>query len=221
MTITKRMLTGCTVAVVTIVVGAWTLGAGPRAASAQVDLVDIYQQHFDARNAGDLDGAMALLTEDAVFEGSVGCSASAPCVGTEAIRAELESFSAQNAQVTISSAELTDDTVTSQWELTSDCTQAAGMERFTGSATVQFAGDKISSFVAENDLTVITNEQLAAYVSCVEALAQPDEMPAAGSGGFLMQNGSEIPTWWYAVAAVGALLVLGGLAVQMRMRRHE
>lgn len=221
MTVRKRMLTGWAVAIVAVLAGAWVLGGGPRAASAQVDLVDIYQQHFDARNAGDLDGAMALLTEDAVFEGSLGCPASAPCVGTEAIRAELESFLTHNAQVTISSAEVTDDTVTSQWELTSDCTRAAGMERIPGSGTAQFAGDKFSSFVAENDLTAITSDQLAAYVACVDALAQPDEMPAAGSGGLLGEGGNGVPAWWYALAAAGGLLTIVGFARLRRTRSRR
>jgi pimeloyl-ACP methyl ester carboxylesterase len=39
----------------------------------------------------------------------------------------------------------------------------------------------------------------------------PVALPAAGSGGLLGEEGSSLPTWWYALAAGGALLVLGGL----------
>jgi type VI protein secretion system component VasF len=40
----------------------------------------------------------------------------------------------------------------------------------------------------------------------------PVALPAAGSGGLLTEQGSGVPTWWYALVAGGALLVLVGLA---------
>jgi pimeloyl-ACP methyl ester carboxylesterase len=39
----------------------------------------------------------------------------------------------------------------------------------------------------------------------------PAAPPSAGSGGLLGGEGSSLPTWWYALAAGGTLLVLGGL----------
>ena len=39
----------------------------------------------------------------------------------------------------------------------------------------------------------------------------PVALPAAGSGGLLGEEGSSLPIWWYALAAGGGLLVLGGL----------
>jgi len=39
----------------------------------------------------------------------------------------------------------------------------------------------------------------------------PAALPAAGSGGLLGDEGSSLPTWWYALAAGGTLLVLAGL----------
>jgi len=40
----------------------------------------------------------------------------------------------------------------------------------------------------------------------------PAALPAAGSGGLLGEEGSSLPTWWYALAAGGALLLAAGLA---------
>jgi hypothetical protein len=49
----------------------------------------------------------------------------------------------------------------------------------------------------------------------------PAALPAAGSGGLLGEEGSSLPTWWYALAAGGTLLIMGGLAAQWRARRRR
>jgi hypothetical protein len=53
------------------------------------------------------------------------------------------------------------------------------------------------------------------------APAPAAELPSAGSGGLLGEEGSSLPTWWYALAAGGALLIMGGLAGQWRARRRR
>jgi ketosteroid isomerase-like protein len=52
------------------------------------------------------------------------------------------------------------------------------------------------------------------------APAPAAELPSAGSGGLLGEEGSSLPTWWYALAAGGTLLIMGGLAGQWRARRR-
>jgi hypothetical protein len=42
-------------------------------------------------------------------------------------------------------------------------------------------------------------------------VAPAPALPAAGSGGLLGEEGSGAPIWWCALAAGGALLVVGGL----------
>jgi hypothetical protein len=44
------------------------------------------------------------------------------------------------------------------------------------------------------------------------APAPAAELPSAGSGGLLGEEGSSLPTWWYALAAGGTLLLAAGLA---------
>jgi hypothetical protein len=53
------------------------------------------------------------------------------------------------------------------------------------------------------------------------APAPAAELPSAGSGGLLGEGGSSLPTWWYALAAGGTLLIMGGLAGQWRARRRR
>jgi len=49
----------------------------------------------------------------------------------------------------------------------------------------------------------------------------PAALPAAGSGGLLGEEGISLPTWWYALAAGGTLLIMGGLAGQWRARSRR
>jgi 3-oxoadipate enol-lactonase len=49
----------------------------------------------------------------------------------------------------------------------------------------------------------------------------PAALPAAGSGGFLAEDGGSTAIWWYALAAGGTLLIMGGLAGQWRARRRR
>ena len=53
------------------------------------------------------------------------------------------------------------------------------------------------------------------------APAPAAELPSTGSGGLLGEEGSSLPTWWYALAAGGTLLIMGGLAGQWRARRRR
>ena len=67
-------------------------------------------------------------------------------------------------------------------------------------------------------------EEAGVYVACADipALAAEEpgpSAPAAGTGG-LASEGGGIPTWWYALVAAGALLVLGGLATLASARRQ-
>jgi hypothetical protein len=49
----------------------------------------------------------------------------------------------------------------------------------------------------------------------------PAALPAAGSGGLLGEEGSSLPTWWYALPAGGTLLIMGGLAGLWRARSRR
>ena len=131
MTIRKLLLTGWAVALVGLLASVGAVAGTAKPASAQVDLVEIFQQHIDARNAGDVDAALALLTEDAVVQGAV---------GKEAIRAK--------------------------------------------------------------------------------PTPRPT-LPATGIAGLIDGRESGIATWWYALAAGGALLLTASFAIQWRARSRR
>lgn len=52
-------------------------------------------------------------------------------------------------------------------------------------------------------------------------ITPPRSLPATGSGGALADEGSGVPSWWYALAAGGALLAAGGLAGLAKARSRR
>jgi ketosteroid isomerase-like protein len=99
----------------------------------------------DAFNLGNVAGAMAFLTEDAVFEG-YGLCAPAPCAGKAAIQKELERRLADKTQASTipGSDRVTGDTYTRRSEVRSDSIKAAGAERIIVASTTETKGGKVS-----------------------------------------------------------------------------
>jgi sugar lactone lactonase YvrE len=52
-------------------------------------------------------------------------------------------------------------------------------------------------------------------------MAPARQLPAAGSGGLLTEQGGGVPSWWYALMATGAVLFLSGLAGLARARSRR
>ena len=204
MNVRQARFTGLVLAVIALLAAGLTVAGPPRAALAQEpDLVAIYQQQLDQRNAGDIEAALTAFTDDAVF---------ANAIGKEAIRQRFETLLADNTRVTTLSAEVVDGTVVTEWEVTSDCYAQTGLGVLPGSSTVQFADDKISSITTEPDFEALSEEQLqqlADGTACQDAKVQA--LPVAGIT-MLPAGGGDIPAaWWYVLAVSGALLTLVGL----------
>ena len=176
----------------------------------QVDPVTLGQQWLDALNAGNLDAAMAFMTDDAVWEGTGGCL-DAPCVGTAAVRAEFATFVADHLRVTVISSQVSGNTVTGKVEAASDTIRAAGVERIVLSYTVEWRGDKIAS----NRLVLDASDAQTATL-----LASLAAMPSTGTGGSV--SGGSVTGWALAAAALAAVGLLatmtGGLAFARRRR---
>ena len=68
-------------------------------APAQVDPKDLLQKQFETLARGDVAGALALYTDDAVVDGA-GLCAAAPCVGKAAIQKEFEHQIANKVRAT-------------------------------------------------------------------------------------------------------------------------
>src|SRR5207249_4115034 len=113
------------------------LGAGlttsathpPRAAAQQIDRVGVVQAFFSALGAGDLDGAVATFTEDALYIGGRSCTPPNYCDGRDLIRTQLAGVVGNHIRTTIVSSQLAGSVVFGQYELRDDTTAAAGVDR--------------------------------------------------------------------------------------------
>ena len=114
-------------------------------APAQVDPGALRKQHMEAiDDRGDLAGALALYTDDAVIDGP-GLCAAAPCVGKAAIQKELERRVAAKGRATTISDCVSGNVLTSRFEVRSDQIREAGVERIVVWEIIEIRGDKISS----------------------------------------------------------------------------
>jgi hypothetical protein len=173
------------------------------ASAQEADIESIYQQYLDARWAGEIDGALAFMAEDAVYN---------DLRGRDAIRAELEAQRADNAAATVRSMEVMGSTVHVEWEYTSSCYEQSGLV-LHGSSVVEFEGGLIAHYQVTPALAALSDtqlQQLAEAVACQQALG----FPLAGAG----PVPGAAPTWWY-LAAAGAALAAAGLIAAGANRR--
>lgn len=209
----KRLLvsTATVLAAAALVLALFALPATARPVRAQDDLLATYQQLLDAFSAGDIDGAVAFFTDDAVVESS---TCTPPCVGKEEIRGWLDGLNAGNFQIlSPASGDVSDNTLTARWEAKDpELVPAAGVERIVVMETVEFTGDKISSLSSGFD---VTDEQTATFLAFLEAQA---ELPA--TGGLPPTSEGGFP-WSYLLIATGTLVLLSGGAVTLRLRRQR
>jgi hypothetical protein len=128
-------------------------GATP---TPQVDRIAFVQQWFEARNQGDADTAMAMLTAEAVLAHGP-CPLATPCVG-EANRP----FIASGTQHTVLTLQESGSAVVGRIEIRNDGTRAAGVARVLRNILVQIPADKIAYYVAVPDFTDPDTARLAA-----------------------------------------------------------
>lgn len=178
--------------------------ANPAATRAQPDLEAIFGEFQDALNAGDVDAALALVTDDATFEaGPMTFS------GQAQLRKAFEMQVSQNRQVTIVSSEVSGDTVTAQLEVRSKQATACGVERVVGTQTATFSDDKISRLVFQDDPS---DEQTATVLACTQAMGIP------ATGGPPSAPGSDA-NWW--LFGLGLAAVSLGAATILVWRRRQ
>ncbi len=178
------------------------------AQAQEPDLLAIYEQFVDHLNEGNVDAALALMTDDAFFPPNL--------VGKEAIRVELEARRVDNTQSTIINPQVVNNTVVSEWTQTSDCLQESGLGSISGTTTFEFVGDKISADRALLDPDM-TDEQLAQFADALVCrAAKAAALPSAGLAGLPTEGGSGPAIWSYALAVAGALLAITGFAARRR-----
>jgi hypothetical protein len=118
--------------------------ARPAAARvARVDWCEKLQQGNDALKRGRVD--LKDYADDMVFVVGPLCSPK-ECVGKDAWRNYLEYLVALDTQVTITSCEISGNTIAVTQELRGWHERAAGVDRTISSVAYEFEGDKLSSF---------------------------------------------------------------------------
>ena len=130
-------------------------------ARAQVDPKALLQKQFETLARGDVAGALALYTDDAVVDGA-GLCAAAPCVGKAAIQKEFEHRVANKVQATGLNYYVDGTVVTARYAVQSHSTQQAGVDRIIGWEIVELKAGKIGS--ARGPLWERTDAQTARYL---------------------------------------------------------
>ena len=132
-------------------------------AFAQADPVAILEQFVDARNQADESGAMVLVGDEMTYVGGSDCSLGNPCVGPQAIRADLRRFISERTQsMLVGVPSVSGTTVTARMEVANDAVRAAGLDRVVYAYTVDVRDGKLTSLRAVQDAS---DPQTAAFVA--------------------------------------------------------
>jgi hypothetical protein len=122
------------------------------AQAQEVDRAGVVVAWMAARNAADLDAAMAMLTEDAVaIHGPPNgpCPPQNPCIG-QGIRPSLQN---RGATYAVTSIETRGSLVVGQFEISAVELQERGIDRVVGTFFAEVPRDKISFYVGLGDGT--------------------------------------------------------------------
>ena len=113
---------------------------------AQAGGADVQQQLFNALGRGDVDGALALFTDDAVIDTESGVCAESACVGKAAIRRDLARYVADKSRrMTTIDTYAAGTFVVTRFEARSATVRRAGVARIILWGTHQMRGDKIAA----------------------------------------------------------------------------
>ena len=122
------------------------LGTAAAAPALPDDPVAVRQQLLEALAGGNVAGALALFTDDAVIDSESGFCASAPCVGKAAIQQDLERYvSDKSRHVTTLNTYVTGNVLLTRFEARSATIQKSGVERIILWGIHEMRGDKIAS----------------------------------------------------------------------------
>jgi hypothetical protein len=162
-----------------LLLGATIIFASQRSTPAAVAAADptYYVFRFqELQSLGDVDGALALLTDDAVVSGRGLCTN--PCTGKAAIRPEIvRSIGPRNKVMSIA---VSPGKVEERLEVRGAATRAAGVDRIISNVTFEFKDDKIS---AQRSVLDRTDPQTATYLASAAFLAlqaPPTTTPTLG-----------------------------------------
>jgi len=216
MCIRKRTLVAWGMAVVSLalLVGVLGMPKTARPAAAQVDPCERLRQANDAFNRGEID--LEGVADDFVFVYPPIC---APCVGKDIYRNYLEHFVALDVQVTMTSCEISGNTIAVTQELRGHATRAAGVDRVITSQTYEFEGDKL--FSSRPEAADMEDPQTAQWASWALA-GGPGPTFAMGPGRDADQSPGVVVLELYPdLSAVGLRIAPGPTGVPQPVNIHE
>jgi hypothetical protein len=184
-------------------------------ASAQpTDPFSVLQRFLDARNAGDVAGAMALVADDIYQVGGPACTLAQPCVGRDAVQRDIvEHYIPGHAHVTIvGSPQVSGSEVKVRVETTSDLARAAGVDRWVLNLTAEVRDGKIVRSVGLLDPS---DPQTATFLAFQRAHGTPvpSTLPATGDGGPFASLPLDV--------LVGGVVLALGLVTRRSVRARE
>ena len=196
------------------------LGAAPTVA-AQDAPATVVQRFFDTRNRYDVPATLALVTDDIRFVGGRFCPPTNPCVGREAVRAELQDFVTNRAQaVFVGAPQVTGTRVVVRYEVRSDIFRLAGVDRIVSTATIEVRGNQLASHVAVPDASDAQTARYLAWLQSQQGTGTPPPgMPNTGGGGLATSAAGGLRTLLPALALAG-LGIVGGLVSRRRTARQ-
>jgi len=148
-------------------------------AAAADDPATVVRRFIEVRNRYDVEGTLALVTDDFRLVAGPNCTPATPCVGVAAQRAELANYTRDHAQVTIvGTPEVSGTTVRVRAEGRADPFRAAGAERLILLGTVEVRDGKVASYV---DVPDLGDAQTARFFA--GAAQGPPSAPRTGGGG--------------------------------------
>lgn len=156
---------------------------------------------IEAENAGDIEAQVAFFADDAVYAVlPPPPDMPEPIVGTEAIRARRGGIAAVNAESITEITQVDGNIVTTLSRYTDDDLKSMGLDYIEGVEEYVIEDGKITSYT-----WTMTEESLAEYMAAMP----PETMPESG--------GTTFP--YTAVLALGAMVLLSGLVLALRLRR--
>jgi hypothetical protein len=166
----KRLLVSAPVAAV------FALLASSLGASAQSDPVSVLQSFQDARNVGDLEGAVALVADDMSYVGGPVCPPDNPCIGVDSMRSNIQRYIAGQEQAAIVGAPQVSGTVIkAHLESRSPDRLAIGVERTLSEVTVEVRDGQLASWGGTSDAS---DPQTATWLACQRAQQAETVAPA-------------------------------------------
>jgi ketosteroid isomerase-like protein len=130
--------------------------------------VEVQQKFFAAVDKGDVAGALAYVSDDAVFQ-VLGCPPDG-CKGKNAVKGATEGVVAQHPRHTVKSSKVSGNTATSRVEVEIDLAKAAGAQRIILTTTVEIKEGKLVLLRAQPDAT---DPQTAKFVEFLQRQPQP------------------------------------------------